>query len=91
MLRIASLVASLAFAAAATPARAQTLPPQHLCVGQSVPKPPPTAAEKEQADLENWAAQRAEFGFRADIPYVKELVKKGVWEYDVGYIPVTPA
>src|SRR3954453_14437522 len=92
MLRTASLVASLALVAvAATPARAQTLPPQNLCVGQSIPKPPPTAAEKEQADLENWARQRAEFGFRADIPYVKELVKKGGWEYGVGYIPVPPA
>jgi hypothetical protein len=82
---------ALVVVAAAAPARAQTLPPQNLCVGQSIPKPPPTAADTEQANLENWARQRAEFGFRADIPYVKELVKKGVWEYDVGYIPVTPA
>ena len=91
MLRIASMVASLAFVVAVAPAAAQELPPQNVCVGQSIPKPPPTEAEKEQANLENWASQRAEFGFRADIPYVKELVKRGVWEYDVGYIPVTPA
>jgi hypothetical protein len=35
---------------------------QNLCVGQSVPKPPPTTAEQEQANLEDWAHQRAEFG-----------------------------
>ena len=35
-------------------------------------------------------AQRAEFGFRADEAYVRELIRRGVWEYDVGYIPVTP-
>jgi hypothetical protein len=72
---------------AAVPARAQ----EKLCLGQSKPAPPPTKEQKEQADLESWAQQRAEFGFRHDIPYVKELVKRGVWEYDVGYIPVTPA
>lgn len=87
MLRAASLASVLA----ATSAVAQELPPQKLCVGQSVPKPPPTEAEKERANLEDWARQRAEFGFRADIPYVKELVERGMWEYDVGYIPVTPA
>ncbi|RKQ90960.1 hypothetical protein C8N24_0776 [Solirubrobacter pauli] len=91
MLRIASLVAWSAALMVAAPAGAQELPAQHVCVGQSLPKPPPTEAEKEQSNLENWAAQRAEFGFRADIPYVKELVRRGVWEYDVGYIPVTPA
>jgi hypothetical protein len=91
MLRVTVLVASLAFVAAAPSAVAQELPPQNLCIGQSVPKPPPTEAEKERANLDEWARQRAEFGFRADIAYVKELVKRGVWEYDVGYIPVTPA
>ena len=40
--------------------------------------------------MESYAIQRAEFGFRADLPYVRELIKRGVWEYDVGYIPVTP-
>jgi hypothetical protein len=72
---------------AAVPARAQ----EKLCGGQGKPAPPLTKEQKEQADLESWAQQRAEFGFRHDIPYVKELVKRGVWEYDVGYIPVTPA
>src|SRR5689334_22991778 len=91
MLRIASLVVSSAFLLISAPARAQELPAQNVCVGQSLPKPPPTEAEKEQANLRDWAAQRAEFGFRADLAYVKELVEKGVWEYDVGYIPVTPA
>ena len=90
MHRVALLVVSLVFALAGT-AGAQELPPQSLCIGQSVPKPPPTEAEKERANLEDWARQRAEFGFRADIAYVKQLVERGVWEYDVGYIPVTPA
>src|SRR5690349_10473116 len=88
MLRVAlTALITLAFAA---PAAAQVLPASNLCIGQSVPKPPPTPAEKEQADLEDWARTRAEFGFRHDLPYVKELVRRGVWEYDVGYIPVTP-
>ena len=71
----------------APPAAAQ----EKVCVGQDAPKPPPTPAEKEQAELEGYAEQRAEFGFRHDLPYVKELIRRGVWEYDVGYIPVTPA
>ena len=62
---------------------------EQLCRGSSRRRLP-TQAEKELADLESWAAQRAEFGFRHDIPYVRELVRRGVWEYDVGYIPVTP-
>jgi hypothetical protein len=70
----------------AVPAQAQ-----NLCVGQKAPKPPPTKEQQLEANLQDWARQRAEFGFRADIPYVRELVKRGVWEYDVGYIPVTPA
>ena len=64
---------------------------EKLCLGQSKAAPPPTKEQKEQADLEDWAQQRAEFGFRHDIPYVQELVRRGVWEYDVGYIPVTRA
>ena len=91
MLRVALLVGSLTFGLAAAPAVAQELPSRNLCIGQSVPKPPPTEAEKEQANLQYWASTRAEFGFRADLAYVKELVKEGVWEYDVGDIPVTPA
>ena len=81
------LLALVFFIVAASPARAQ----EKLCLGQSKAAPPPTKEQKEQADLESWAQQRAEFGFRHDIPYVKELVRRGVWEYDVGYIPVTPA
>jgi len=89
MLRVA--VAGLVTLALAAPAAAQELPAANVCVGQNVPKPPPTPAEKEQAALQEYARQRAEFGFRHDIPYIQELIKKGVWEYDVGYIPVTPA
>ncbi len=69
------------------PAAAQ----EKVCRGQHAPKPPPTPAEKEQAELEHYAASRAEFGFRHDLPYVKELIRRGVWEYDVSYFPVTPA
>ena len=61
MLRLASLVTT-AMLAAAAPAAAQ----EKVCRGQHVPKPPPTEAEKEQANLESYAAQRAEFGFRHD-------------------------
>src|SRR3954468_15370287 len=87
MLRIAALGALLALTVAAGPASAQ----EKVCHGQLVPKPKPTKEQQAAEDLENWAAQRAEFGFRHDVAYVKLLVKRGVWEYDVGYIPVTPA
>ncbi|MBE2319690.1 hypothetical protein DVA67_027220 [Solirubrobacter sp. CPCC 204708] len=53
------------------------------------PQPAPTAAEKELAQLKEYARQRAEFGFRSDLAYVRKLVKAGRYEYDVGYIPVT--
>jgi hypothetical protein len=85
MLRAA--LTALVLLVAAAPAAAQQ---PKLCIGQGVPKPPPTPAEKRQANLEHWARQRAEFGFRHDLAYVRKLVKRGVWEYDVGYIPVTP-
>src|SRR3954454_7646307 len=85
MLRVAILAATVALTTAA-PAAAQ-----NLCHGQLAPKPKPTPVQREQADLEDWAAQRAQFGFRHDIAYVRKLVKAGVWEYDVGYIPVTRA
>ena len=81
------LLIGLVLLAAAAPAAAQ----EKVCQRQNVPKPPPTPAEKEQAELQHYAEQRAEFGFRHDLPYVKELIRRGVWEYDVGYIPVTPA
>src|SRR3954452_20902250 len=86
MLRVA--LTALVLLLAAAPAAAAQQP--KLCIGQGVPKPPPTAAEKRQAELKDWARQRAEFGFRHDLAYVRKLVKRGVWEYDVGYIPVTP-
>ena len=59
-----------------------------LCQGQLAP---PTKAEQRQAALEYYAERRAEVGFRSDIPYIQELIRRGVWEYDVGDIPVTPA
>jgi hypothetical protein len=70
----------------AAPAGAQ----ERICHGQLAPPPPPTKAEQELARLKDFARRRAQFGFRDDIPYVRELVQRGVWEYDVGYIPVTP-
>ena len=87
MARRIALLTVLALAVAAAPAQAQ----EQLCRRQLAPPPVPTQAEKERADLQSWADQRAEFGFRHDIPYVRELVRRGVWEYDVGFIPVTPA
>ena len=86
MLRSGFLI-GLLLLVGATPAAAQ----EKVCHGQHAPKPPLTPAQKEQADLEHYAASRAEFGFRHDLPYVKELLRRGVWEYDVGYFPVTPA
>lgn len=35
-------------------------------------------------------AARAQFGFRADKAYVRMLIRKDMWESDVGWIPVTP-
>lgn len=49
---------------------------------QPVPSPP--------SRIEQYMADRREFGFRADRAYVKKLVKRGMWEYDVGYMPATP-
>ncbi len=86
MARRIALLTALVLAVTAAPADAQ----EKLCQRQLAPPPVPTQAEKELADLQSWADQRAEFGFRHDIPYVRELVRRGVWEYDVGYIPVTP-
>ena len=67
------------------------------CAGAGVPRaagaprrrrPRPSRSSR---GLENFA--RAAGGVRvpADMAYVSELVRRGVWEYDVGYIPVTPA
>jgi hypothetical protein len=74
----ATLLAALALAGADEP----------VCHGQLAP---PTKAEQEQAALEEYASTRAEFGFRSDIPYIQELIRRDMWEYDVGYIPATPA
>jgi hypothetical protein len=59
-----------------------------VCHGQLAP---PTPEQRRQATLERYAEQRASFGFRSDLPHVEELIRRDVWEYDVGYIPVTPA
>ena len=83
-MRATLVAAGLVSLALAAPAAAATEP---ICHGQLAP---PTAAEKEHAEIARYMAQRAEFGFRADEAYVRELIRRGVWEYDVGYIPVTP-
>ena len=62
MLRSGFLIGLVRLAAAA-PAVAQ----EKVCQRQNAPKPPPTPAEKEQAELEHYAEQRAEFGFRHDL------------------------
>ena len=72
---------------AATPAAAQ----EKVCRGQHAPKPPPTPAEKEQAELEHYAAAARGVRIPARHPVRKELIRRGVWEYDVSYFPVTPA
>jgi hypothetical protein len=50
----------------------------------------PGSAPREPSRIEQFMAQRAMFGFRSDRAYVKRLIRRGVWEYDIGYIPVTP-
>ena len=49
---------------------------------QPMPEPP--------SRIEQYMADRREFGFRADRAYVRKLVRRGMWEYDVGYMPATP-
>ena len=34
---------------------------------------------------------RRKFGFRSDKAYVRKLIRRGMWESDFGFIPVTPA
>jgi hypothetical protein len=70
-----ALVASLAIAGPAQPA------PERFC-----PQPAPPRMSR----IEQYMADRRRFGFRSDKAYVKKLIRRGVWEYDVGYIPVTP-
>jgi hypothetical protein len=48
------------------------------------PQPP------EQTRIERYMEQRRAFGFRSDKAYVRKLIRRGMWEYDVGYIPATP-
>ena len=74
---LATLLASVALLGSAEP----------VCHGQFAPL---TKAQQEQANVDYYARQRAGFGFRSDPEYVRELIRRGVWEYDVGYIPVTP-
>jgi hypothetical protein len=50
------------------------------------PEPEP----RRRPALESHMAARARFGFRADKAYVRMLIRKDMWESDVGWIPVTP-
>jgi hypothetical protein len=49
--------------------------------------PPPVVREDP---LAHFIDARREFGFRHDRAYVRRLVRRDVWEYDVGEFPVTP-
>jgi hypothetical protein len=55
-----------------------------VCHGQHSP------AAKEQATLEGYAAERASYGFRSDLEYVRELIASDQWT-DAPAIPATPA
>ena len=66
----------------AAPAGAQ----ERVCHGQLALQPRPSRRRR----VRDFARRRAQFGFRHDLPYVRLLIARGVWEYDVGYIPVTP-
>jgi hypothetical protein len=55
--------------------------PERLC---PMPAPP------RMSRIERYMEIRRGFGFRSDEPYVRRLIRRGVWEHDVGYIPVTP-
>ena len=59
-----------------------------VCHGQHAPL---TFEEKRQGALEYYAETRASFGFRSDLPYVQELIRRNRWEYDVGDFPATKA
>ena len=74
---LATLLASVALLGSAEP----------VCHGQDAPLP---AAQQEQANVESHMTTRAEFGFRADEAYVRELIRRDMWEYDVGDFPATP-
>ena len=59
-----------------------------FCHGQHAP---PTPEQERQQRLKEYAETRAHFGFRSDIPYIEELIRRGRHESDVGYVPVTRA
>src|SRR5918999_5526881 len=77
---LAALLSSLALVGAP--------PADPICHGQLAPW---TKAEQEQADIEHYMVTRAEFGFRSDRAYVLDLIRRDMWEYDVGDFPATPA
>lgn len=72
-----ALLASLTLAGPAQEA------PERLCRPQ--PAPP------RSSRIEHYMAVRRQFGFRSDEAYVRKLIGRGMWESDVGFIPVTPA
>ena len=74
-------VLGLAFLASLTVAGGVQQAPEPFC---PQPAPPPTSR------IERFMADRRALGLRSDRAYVRMLVRRGVWEYDVGYIPVTP-
>jgi hypothetical protein len=60
--------------------------PAPICEGQE-------AAVNRPHDpaLEEYMAQRAQYGFRADEAYVQDLIRRDMWEDELGMsIPVTP-
>jgi hypothetical protein len=50
----------------------------------------PTPPVPRPSRVAGYQAARRSFGFRSDKPYVRELIARGVWAYDFGYMPVTP-
>lgn len=55
---------------------------ERFCVKQVPPEKP--------RRIDGYIRDRKLFGFRADEAYVRRLVRKGMWDSDVGWIPVTP-
>jgi hypothetical protein len=50
----------------------------------------PIPTPRRPTRIERYQRQRRTFGFRADRAYVRKLIRRGAYEYDTGYIPVTP-
>jgi hypothetical protein len=50
----------------------------------------PQPQVERQSRIEHYMEQRRSFGFRSDRAYVRKLIRRGMWEYDVGYMPATP-